>query len=175
MQASFLRPTLSQKELMTETTDVRFRAGFDHATSPELVGASFEGWSRLRAQDPAFRSDIADTYDLWYLLRYADIRAALQDHELFSSRSVQYLGDSPQRMLPEELDPPEHAKYRRLLNAIGRPPPTWPSEPGRTASPAPTWPGLSCGSRSRNGTAAFPTTSWRPTSRSTSTWARSPG
>jgi cytochrome P450 len=110
-------PDGEHRELtMTETTGVRFRPGFDHATSAELVGGSFDGWSRLRAQGPAFRSDIAGTYDLWYLLRYADIRAALQDHELFSSRSVQYLGDSPQRMLPEELDPPEHAKYRRLLN-----------------------------------------------------------
>ena len=102
---------------MTETTDVRFRHGFDHATSPELLGASFDGWSRLRGQGPAFRSDIGGSYDLWYLLRYADISAALRDHELFSSRSVQYLGDSPQRLLPEELDPPEHAKYRRLLTA----------------------------------------------------------
>ena len=105
------------KLMVTESTDVPLRAGFDHATSPELVGDSFGGWSRLRAESPAFRSDIADTYDLWYLLSYADIRAALHDHELFSSRSVQYLGDSPQRLLPEELDPPEHAKYRRLLNA----------------------------------------------------------
>lgn len=103
--------------MMPESTGVPFRAGFDHAMSPELVGASFDGWSRLRAESPAFRSDIAGTYDLWYLLRYADIKAALHDHELFSSRSVQYLGDSPQRLLPEELDPPEHAKYRRLLNA----------------------------------------------------------
>lgn len=103
--------------MMSEPPGVPFRAGFDHATSPELVGASFDGWSRLRAESPAFRSDIAGAYDLWYLLRYADIRSALQDHELFSSRSVQYVGDSPQRLLPEELDPPEHAKYRRLLNA----------------------------------------------------------
>jgi cytochrome P450 len=103
--------------MTSESPGVPFRAGFDHATSPELVGASFDGWSRLRAESAAFRSDIAGSYDLWYVLRYGDIRAALQNHELFSSRSVQYLGDSPQRLLPEELDPPEHAKYRRLLNA----------------------------------------------------------
>jgi cytochrome P450 len=96
---------------------VPLRHGFDHATSPELLDGSFDGWSKLRAESSAFRSDVADSYDLWYLLHYDDIRAALQDYELFSSRSVQYLGDSPQRMLPEELDPPEHAKYRRLLNA----------------------------------------------------------
>jgi cytochrome P450 len=95
---------------------VPLRSGFDHATSPQLVSGSFDGWTRLRGESPAFRSNIAGSYDLWYLLRYDDIRAALQDPELFSSRSVQYLGDSPSRMLPEELDPPEHAKYRRLLN-----------------------------------------------------------
>src|ERR1700735_165851 len=101
------------KLMVTESTDVPLRAGFDHATSPALVG----GWSRLRDESRAFRSDIAEAYDLWYLLSYADIRAALHDHELFSSRSVQYLGDSPQRLTPEDLDPPKHAKYRRLLNA----------------------------------------------------------
>ena len=99
------------------SASVPLRPGFDHATSPELLGGSFDGWSRLRADGRAFRSDIGRSYDLWYLLRYDDIRAALQDYDLFSSRSVQYLGDSSQRMLPEELDPPEHAKYRRLVNA----------------------------------------------------------
>lgn len=105
---------------VADTQDVNgqvvLRPGFDHATNPELLRGSFGGWGRLRAEGRAFRSDIGGSYDLWYLLRYEDIRAALQDYELFSSRSVQYLGDSPQHMLPEELDPPEHAKYRRLLN-----------------------------------------------------------
>ena len=96
---------------------IPLRPGFDHQASPELLSGSFGGWSKLRAESRAFRSDIAGSYDLWYLLRYDDIRAALQDCDLFSSRSVQYLGDSPRQMIPEELDPPEHAKYRRLLNA----------------------------------------------------------
>ncbi len=105
---------------MTVTKDpsagVPLRPGFDHQTSPDLLGGSFCGWSKLRAEGRAFRSDIAGSYDLWYLLRYDDIRSALQDYDLFSSRSVQYLGDGPRQMIPEELDPPEHAKYRRLLN-----------------------------------------------------------
>jgi hypothetical protein len=37
------------------------------------------------------------SYDLWYVLRYDDIRSALHDYELFSSRSVRYLGDGPRR------------------------------------------------------------------------------
>jgi len=81
LQTEMLRP------MMSVARDVPLRAGFDHATSPELLGSSFDGWSRLHAEGPAFRSDIVGAYDLWYLLRYADIRAALQDHGLFSSRS----------------------------------------------------------------------------------------
>lgn len=95
---------------------VLLRPGFDHATDPLLLAGSQAGWAALAAQGRAFRSDLAGSYDLWYLLRYDDIRAALEDYELFSSRSVQYLDNGPSRMIPEELDPPEHAAYRRLLN-----------------------------------------------------------
>ena len=93
-------------------------SGFDHATDPALLADHFREWTRMQAEMRAFRSDIAQPfgYDLWYLLRHADINAALQDPALFSSRTVQYLGESSQRLLPEELDPPEHTKYRQLLS-----------------------------------------------------------
>jgi cytochrome P450 len=67
----------------------------------------------------AFCSDIAEAeygYRLWYLLHYDDILAALQDTATFSSRTIQYLGDSRQKMVPIELDPPEHTPYRQLLS-----------------------------------------------------------
>jgi hypothetical protein len=62
---------------------IPLRPGFDHQASPDLLSGSFGGWSKLRAESRAFRSDIAGSYDLWYLLRYDDIRAALQDCDLF--------------------------------------------------------------------------------------------
>jgi cytochrome P450 len=127
-------PDGNSRLMMSESTGVSFHAGFDHAARPELVGASFDGWRGLRVESPAFLSDIAGSYGLWYLLRYADSRAALQDRELFSSRSVQCVGDSPQRLLSEELDPPEHAKYRRLLNA---PPSTGAMKAGARPAAAP--------------------------------------
>ena len=93
------------------------RAGFDHSTDPALVADHYAEWTRLQAEQRAFRSEIAGEYDLWYLLRHDDINEALRDTELFSSSTVQYLGETMQTLLPEELDPPEHGKYRRLLNA----------------------------------------------------------
>ena len=92
-------------------------AEFDHSTDPALLADHSAEWTRLQAEQGAFRSEIAGEYDLWYLLRHDDINEALRDTELFSSRTVQYLGETMQTLLPEELDPPEHGKYRRLLNA----------------------------------------------------------
>jgi len=109
----------------TETTatvpaaasEAPLRPGFDHGTDPELLAHHRETWNRLRAETPIFRSDIAGKYDVFYLMRYADNLAALQDPETFSSSSVQYLDEPHQKMIPEELDPPEHTKYRRTLSA----------------------------------------------------------
>lgn len=92
--------------------------GFEHGTDPGLLARHRQEWDRLREETPVFRSDVADHlgYSLWYLLRYEDNLAALQNYELFSSRTVQHLGDSTHRLIPEELDPPEHTKYRRVLS-----------------------------------------------------------
>ncbi|MCU1401545.1 MAG: Cytochrome, partial [Acidimicrobiales bacterium] len=99
--------------------DIPLRPGFDHSTDVMLREHHYDEWVRLQDEQRAFRSDISDPfgYSLWYLLRYDDIRDALQDPGLFSSRTVQYLGDSDQRMLPLELDPPAHTPYRQLLSA----------------------------------------------------------
>jgi cytochrome P450 len=55
----------------------------------------------------------------WILARHALIEEAFLHPELFSSRrnaeSVEMLGGDKWRMIPVELDPPEHGKYRRIL------------------------------------------------------------
>ncbi|WP_067650662.1 cytochrome P450 [Nocardia harenae] len=91
------------------------RAGFDHSTTPELLAQHRETWNRLRSETPIFRSDITPKYDINYLMTYADNLAALQDTATFSSSSVNYLDEPHQKLIPEELDPPEHGKYRRTL------------------------------------------------------------
>jgi cytochrome P450 len=102
---------------LTQADEAPLRSGFDHATDPQLLAGHREEWNRLREESPVFRSDIAaPDYDLFYLLGYDDNLKALQDYETFSSRTVHYLGDTTQKMIPEELDPPEHTKYRKALS-----------------------------------------------------------
>ena len=55
----------------------------------------------------------------WVLTRAADIRAALQDAATFSS-AVRRSG-STLSLIPLELDPPEHPKFRALMNPIFSP------------------------------------------------------
>jgi len=50
-------------------------------------------------------------------MRHADNLQALHDWETFSSSSVIPFDEPHQQMISEELDPPEHTKYRRTLTA----------------------------------------------------------
>lgn len=60
----------------------------------------------------------------WALSRAEDIRAVLQQPELFSSKGIagfsQMVGESWD-LIPLELDPPAHGKYRTILNGIFSP------------------------------------------------------
>ncbi len=70
----------------------------------------------------------------WVVTRLSLIREIYQNSDLFSSREsstiAQLLGDS-WRLIPVSLDPPEHTKYRILVNPIFSParmgcaPPAW--------------------------------------------------
>ena len=46
---------------------------------------------------------------------YADVRWALKHPEVFSSKDVVDIGNNVP-LIPLSVDPPEHAKYRRMLD-----------------------------------------------------------
>src|SRR5207302_9952163 len=53
----------------------------------------------------------------WVLTRAGDIRGVYQRPDIFSSHPVGIPAGTgwPRKLIPEELDPPEHGKYRQLL------------------------------------------------------------
>jgi cytochrome P450 len=109
------------------------RGSWTYADDPDLVADPWTTWDRLREESRAFvASTAAADWDVWTLLRYDDVHAALRDPELFSSRSVLHVyqgpklidpaeADAVRGMIPEELDPPEHTKYRQLLTPLFAP------------------------------------------------------
>lgn len=92
-------------------------SGFDHAGNDALCRQNHEEWDRLRSQARVFASDIAADWTVWYVLGHEDAQRVVSEPETFSSRHVApHTHEDSHRWIPLELDPPEHTKYRHLLN-----------------------------------------------------------
>jgi cytochrome P450 len=72
-------------------------------------------YKALRESSPVFRSPQAVV-----LSRLADIEMALKHTDLFSSDMAVDLGNV-RPLIPLQIDPPEHAKYRRILDPLFTP------------------------------------------------------
>jgi cytochrome P450 len=72
-------------------------------------------WKELRDLGPAVR---LTSYDLWALPRYAEVRAALEDWETYSSAKGVTLNEKMNDTLEGitlHTDPPEHTQLRKVL------------------------------------------------------------
>ncbi len=81
---------------------------------PSLVDDPYPVYAALRAHAPVYRSD---SKRFWALSRFADVKAALADHETYcSSRGLLVIEATfpPGNLLL--MDPPEHAAYRGIVS-----------------------------------------------------------
>jgi cytochrome P450 len=82
------------------------------------IAAAGEHWKELdalREQHRFFWNTYGSGY--WVLTRYDDIKEASHQPGIFSNHSIVATDPEPAyRFLPSFLDPPQHVKYRRLLN-----------------------------------------------------------
>ncbi|GAA3152489.1 cytochrome P450 [Kribbella aluminosa] len=77
----------------------------------------WSSWSWLTNATPVVRLADEGESARWHLLGYEQMKEALQDPVLFSSRNTaEAFGRSSFELIPGELDPPEHRRYRQLLN-----------------------------------------------------------
>ncbi|WP_154814223.1 cytochrome P450 [Actinophytocola xinjiangensis] len=86
---------------------------FNHHSDPAVRVDPFTAFDRFR-DERVFWTEELDGF--WVLTRHADIRAVLRDTDAFSSRhtSIPPAG-WPRPLMPVELDPPDHNRYRALL------------------------------------------------------------
>ncbi|MET0325529.1 MAG: cytochrome P450 [Ilumatobacteraceae bacterium] len=69
----------------------------------------------LREETPSFFNAHAQGY--WVVTRYDAVKELYQNVDLFSSESfTAWEPDPPYRFVPTQIDPPDHIKYRQLLN-----------------------------------------------------------
>ncbi|MDX1884327.1 cytochrome P450 [Mycolicibacterium sp. 120270] len=94
--------------------------------SDDYFDSPFETYRRMRDEAPLYYSD---KYDFWALTRYADVAAAIKDHQTFSSAKGVTLdmvkaaakGESSLGKIIISLDPPEHERMRKLVNRVFTP------------------------------------------------------
>ncbi len=88
-----------------------------HPYSPELQEDPHPFFARLRSECPIAHSEQSGGF--WILSKYEDIRFVLQHHDIFSSTqiTVDPMSFTPLGQdIPTQVDPPEHTRYRTLMN-----------------------------------------------------------
>jgi cytochrome P450 len=88
---------------------------------PSIVDDPYPTYARLRDEAPAYRGE---RQNFWALSRFADVKAALADHETYcSSQGLLVIETTEDYEAPEFppgnlllMDPPEHTAYRRLIS-----------------------------------------------------------
>src|SRR5262245_34210761 len=92
---------------------------FDSLLQPEFARAPQPYYRQMRATTPVLR--MPDMYGAArsnvFVAKRDDIEYVLQNPELFSSKFLpaEYAACP---LIPENIDPPEHRKYRRLLDPL---------------------------------------------------------
>jgi cytochrome P450 len=84
--------------------------------SPPLeVGSYWSKADELREQGPVVFSTMAQGF--WIFTRHEQVREIYKHPEIFSSESITPWEPEPAyRFIPTQIDPPEHIKYRQILN-----------------------------------------------------------
>ena len=103
----------------TATFDAEQFARTFHLYNDELQDDPYPQVDQLRARCPVAHSDLYGGF--WVVTRYQDCRYVLQHPELFSS--VQNIVPHTQTTavgpdIPTQIDPPDHGKYRQILNPL---------------------------------------------------------
>ena len=93
---------------------VRKYSEYDHHDPDITLENVHESWDTLRAQCPIGRSDAYG--GMWVVTGYAEAHQIFHDPETFSSTPL-IIPPFPQamKMVPVEIDPPDHFKYRTLV------------------------------------------------------------
>jgi cytochrome P450 len=94
----------------TQEIDINF------VFSPETAKDPHDAYATLRSECPVHRGDGWDGHPQVIVSRYEDVMWVLKHPEYFSSAPEAVNIGQEQKLIPLQVDPPEHAKYRRLLD-----------------------------------------------------------
>lgn len=94
------------------------------AAEPQYLEDPFTYYTQLHNGPDIFYTPVnlfGEENGMWVCTRAEQYRHVLQNNELFSNDMSDVNSGFPRQLIPLELDPPEHIKYRRLLTPFFTP------------------------------------------------------
>jgi cytochrome P450 len=82
-----------------------------------MVADRAAAWDQMRSWGDVFQ----DAEGTWYITSIEAVQLAARQPEIFSSARAWDFQSTDVRQIPSSIDPPEHARYRRLLDPMLRP------------------------------------------------------
>jgi cytochrome P450 len=84
-------------------------------SQPKEFGCHWQQAAELREAGAAYFNEFAQGY--WIFTRHDAVQSIYKETDVFSSESITPWEPDPiYRFVPTQVDPPEHIKYRRILN-----------------------------------------------------------
>ncbi|MGH8865543.1 MAG: hypothetical protein ACREVZ_12985, partial [Burkholderiales bacterium] len=88
---------------------------------PSFVRDPYPAYEQLRAKCPVMHSDLYEGF--WLLTRYEDVKQAATNWRAYTSSvagvtAIPIIMRRTEPILPIELDPPLHSRYRALVNPV---------------------------------------------------------
>jgi cytochrome P450 len=107
--------TANESTEATVDREVRCPVFHQDFSEPQPLGSYWALADRLREQGPLYFNSFAQGY--WILTRYDAVKDIYKNPEIFSSESITPWDPEPiYRFVPTQIDPPNHIRYRRILN-----------------------------------------------------------
>jgi len=105
---------------LSKLTDSDVKEDFD-IHNPTFVVEPYPTYDHLRDEYPVLHSNLYG--GIWLLTRYDDVRQAAIDWQTYTSTvpgvtAIPIITQRTEPMLPIELDPPIHSRYRALMSSV---------------------------------------------------------
>ncbi|CAB4710131.1 MAG: cytochrome P450 [Actinobacteria bacterium] len=101
---------------MSSATEVNVSTGEANPYTPSVAADPIPFYDALRSHCPVATMEGMLGAGVYIISRYEDVRWALKHPEIFSSDLVAVDIGQDRPLIPLQIDPPEHAKYRRVID-----------------------------------------------------------
>ena len=94
---------------------------FQMMTAPEFLAEPHEFMARLHREQPPIFYNVTPYGNMWFVMKHADALHVLRHADTFANRDATPFPRDPDDyffFIPQEIDPPNHRKYRNIVDPL---------------------------------------------------------